>query len=159
MARGDAGRLEEDLTRLETIVAGLKTRLAQREVLCLVGDPEGTTFAVYAQSMLDSRNHLHKFLPARYFNDPAFDMLLDLFVATETGGARSFKVTALASRVPPATAARYVEMMVQDGIILREADRQDGRRTLLSLSDRAMTSLRDWLSAISPVPLHRLPSD
>ncbi len=159
MTRGDASRLEEDLTRLETIVVGLKGRLAQAEVLPLTSGEEEGTFAGYAQAMLKSRNQLHKFLPARYFTDPAFDMLLDLFVATETRQTRSFKVTALASRVPPATAARYVEMMVKDGMILREADQQDGRRTLLSLSESAMTALCEWFSAISPVPLRRLPRE
>ncbi|MET0270870.1 MAG: hypothetical protein ABW173_10620 [Sphingomonas sp.] len=147
------GRLADDIAQLENITARLKSRLAGQIALRLVPGTDGPSYASQARTLLEARKRLQRFLPGDYFSDPAFDMLLDLFVAAEAGESRSFKASAIASRVPAATAARYVDLMVRDGIVLRRTDPQDGRRTLLSLSDLAVASLRDWLASVPPIPL------
>lgn len=155
MGENEVGSVEDDIAQLEGAVAQLKARFARPPMIDLVVEGQSPTYASYASAMVEARKRLQRFLPGSYFSDPAFDMVLDLFAATEAREKRSFKAAALASRVPAATAARYVEMMVRDGIILREPDPSDGRRTLLSLSESAMVALREWLGSISSIPLRR----
>ena len=53
-------------------------------------------------------------------SDPAWDMLLDLFVGHITGRDVSVTSACLASRRPATTSLRYIERMAKQGLIRRE---------------------------------------
>ena len=83
-------------------------------------------------------------LPAELLGEPAWDILLDLFIHGRRGRRISVTSACTASRVPPTTALRWIAMLVEIGLVSREEDLTDKRRAFLSLSDqgeRAVTRL------------------
>lgn len=68
------------------------------------------------------------------FADPAWDMLLDLFVATGEGRSVCVSSLCLAANIPVSTAHRWVQALARTGAILRREDPLDRRRVFVDLS-------------------------
>lgn len=79
------------------------------------------------------------------FSNPAWLMLLDLFVSEAEGRRLSVTALCLGSRKPLATALRYVAVLCDAGLTTRSADAVDARRSFVSLTDKARRSLIDLL--------------
>lgn len=81
------------------------------------------------------------------FADPAWDMLLDLFLARERG-LRPISTSSLciASGVPATTALRWIDLLVRQGLLSRHADPKDRRRVFIRLTDMAWHKMQDLLS-------------
>lgn len=75
------------------------------------------------------------------FGEPAWDMLLDLYLATLQRRAESVTSLGLASGVPATTALRWINLLEEDGWIVRMPDPHDGRRVLVSLSSKARSAM------------------
>lgn len=84
----------------------------------------------------------------RLFADPAWDMMLDLFQASKKD-SRPISVTSLciASAVPNTTALRWIDALVQKGLLARQADVRDGRRTFVSLTQEASRKMEEVLGS------------
>jgi hypothetical protein len=70
-----------------------------------------------------------------YFADPAWDILIDLFIARGLGKRVSVSSACIGSAVPATTALRYIKAMTDRELIHRICDRDDGRRVYLCLDD------------------------
>ena len=68
------------------------------------------------------------------FADPAWNILLDLFLSLERGRDLSVTAVCIGSRSSAATALRYITLLVERGLIDRIADEHDGRRTYVRLT-------------------------
>lgn len=66
--------------------------------------------------------------------EPVWDMLLDLYLSEETRRHIAVSSLCTASGVPTTTALRYIRIMEQEGLLLRERDRADARRSFVRLS-------------------------
>ena len=80
------------------------------------------------------------------FADPAWNILLDLFLSDEGGRDLSVTAVCIGSRSSAATALRYITLLVERKLIDRIADEHDGRRTYVRLTAKgwnAMVSLFD----------------
>lgn len=77
------------------------------------------------------------FFDTKLFTDPAWDMLLDLAVARAEKKRVSITSLCIASGVPPTTALRWIRLMLEDGLVEREDDPNDRRRSFVFLSQRA----------------------
>lgn len=88
------------------------------------------------------RRSLH--LDANLLADPAWDMMLDLFVARLE--RREVYVTSLciAAAVPNTTALRWIRLLTDRGMFVRRADRSDGRRFYIELSDELSASINAY---------------
>lgn len=73
---------------------------------------------------------------AALFGEPSWDMLLDLYVSTGRGRRVSIKSSCVAADAPATTAQRHIQNLVRHGLIAREADCEDGRRSWLRLTPR-----------------------
>jgi hypothetical protein len=76
------------------------------------------------------------------FGEPAWDMLVDLFIASEEGTLISVPSLCIASGVPSTTALRWIVILEQEKLIMRTPDPNDQRRVFLSLTDMAKTHLQ-----------------
>lgn len=76
------------------------------------------------------------------FGEPAWDMIVDLFIASEEGIRVSVSSLCIASAGPMTTALRWISILENDGIIFRVADENDARRVFLFLSDDAKDRVR-----------------
>jgi DNA-binding MarR family transcriptional regulator len=133
---------------------------AMRETLASVASrvdaPAPPDPGTAAEALLGARRHRGEMLGAQLFADPAWDMLLALFVAAERGEAFSVSRLCSAASVPQTTALRWLEQMEQNRLILRTADAADARRTLISIAPEAREKMRALLrrtvSALTGAP-------
>jgi len=84
---------------------------------------------------------------AGLFEDPAWDMLLDLFAATLEGARVSVSSLCIAAAVAPTTALRWIGRMTEAGLFVRTPDPEDRRRAFIELSDAALTDMRAYCTA------------
>lgn len=85
---------------------------------------------------------------AENFNEPAWDMLLDLFVAHGEGKQVSVSSACLAACVPATTGLRWVGFLVEAGMIEERVDKTDRRRRFVYLTSTALTQMEVYLSAL-----------
>lgn len=85
---------------------------------------------------------------AQLLSDPAWDMLLDLFVGHITGRDISVTSACLASRRPATTSLRYIDRMARDGLVLREKDPRDHRKVYLRMTEKAFRSVASWVDSL-----------
>lgn len=132
-------------------------RLGQHlHVVASNGEPD---YAAYAAALIESRKTLARCMSGSIFGDPALDMLLDLFVAAERDERRYVTSCCHAAGTPHTTTVRYVNVMVQAGLIARQDDEEDARRTLLEITPKARWAIQTWLETISSTQLPRKPRE
>lgn len=68
------------------------------------------------------------------FGEPAWDMLIELFIHEVEGKPISTSSLGIASGMSASSGLRLVQNLVDAGLVVREEDPGDGRRTLISLS-------------------------
>ena len=82
------------------------------------------------------------------FEDPAWDMMLDLFAAELERAQVSVSSLCIAAAVAPTTALRWIARMTEAGLFERQPDPFDRRRAFLGLSDRASLGMRNYVAAV-----------
>jgi DNA-binding MarR family transcriptional regulator len=82
------------------------------------------------------------FKNSNLFGEPAWDMLVDLFIANEEGNSISVSSLCIAAVVPGTTALRWIAILEQENLIKRTPDPNDQRRVFLSLTDTGNTSMK-----------------
>jgi DNA-binding MarR family transcriptional regulator len=83
------------------------------------------------------------------FAEPAWDILLDLYVAHHEGRDVSVSSACLAACVPPTTGLRWLGVLEQQGLIAREASPSDSRRVHVKLTAGAIDRMTDVLLRIA----------
>lgn len=101
-----------------------------------------------ANAAYRARRARARFLPHDLFFEPAWDMLLDLYVAACDGKSISTTSLCIASATPPTTALRYVNQLIDLGLAGRREDPKDARRTLVYLSERGHKALSSYFRAL-----------
>lgn len=86
------------------------------------------------------------YVPPEFISDPAWDMLLDLFLARQHRRDVSVTSLCIASGAPTTTALRRIDALIGSGLIRRVPDKTDGRRTLVCLTDKAETMLTEYFA-------------
>lgn len=84
---------------------------------------------------------------ADLFGEPAWDILLDLFVAREEGKQISISSSCIASCAAPTTALRWISLLEERGLVERQPDARDRRRAYVRLTAQAELALRTYLEA------------
>jgi hypothetical protein len=94
-----------------------------------------------AGAMVRAREHRARQFRASFFGDPAWDMLLDLYVARLSGKPVYVGALSLATRSSSSTGLRLIRDMERHGEVVRRADPSDGRRVMIEISDAAMAAV------------------
>lgn len=82
------------------------------------------------------------------FHDPAWDILLDLFIAHAKGKYISVTDAGLAGQVPNTTALRWVWGLEKAGLVSRKPDPKDKRRCFVVLNKAGLSYMRPVLATI-----------
>jgi hypothetical protein len=87
--------------------------------------------------------------PDVLFEDPAWDMLLDLYAAHLERAQVSVSSLCIASAVAPSTALRWISKMTEDGLFVREPDPFDRRRAFMALSEAALDRMNRYFATLA----------
>lgn len=96
---------------------------------------------VAAREFYNARRRRHKHLPADLFGEPTWDILLDLYVAGRENRRVPTTSACIGAHVPPTTALRWLRILEARGMVEREDDGRDGRRTFVHLSPAGLAAM------------------
>jgi hypothetical protein len=138
------------LVELEEIKAATDGQFNLRRAAPLseepANDPMLGSLRDLAARKLRVRRRRERELGAHLFADPAWDMLLDLFVQRVDGKTTGVSSACIGSSAPPTTALRYLTMLEDAGLVHRMPASDDARRVLVALSDKAFFAMQRLLS-------------
>lgn len=130
---------------------------------CLILLPEGETKPVRTEHPDNGQWEEHAKLASRYlklrakrleisnghlFSDPAWDILLDLFVGRVNGRDVTVTSACVASGRPSTTSLRYIDRMSTNGLLYRERDTRDHRKVYLRITDHTFYAIADWIGSL-----------
>ncbi len=111
-----------------------------------------TVTAAELRGTIRSRRLREAEFGAGWFEDPAWDILLDLFAAELEEVQVSVSSLCIAAAVAPTTALRWITRMTAAGLLVRRNDARDRRRAFMHLSDRARAGMIRYFAAARQVP-------
>ncbi|MFN3944545.1 MAG: MarR family transcriptional regulator [Allosphingosinicella sp.] len=150
-------QLSQEVARIAHMLAALSEdegAAARLESAAEAGDESGIT-AADLRAVLRTRRLRASFFKNDLFADPAWDIMLDLMAARLEGRRVPVSSLCIAAAVPPTTALRWIKRLTDEGVVVRVADPQDGRRVYIALADDAARALADYFRAaqrVSPFP-------
>ena len=80
------------------------------------------------------------------FGEPAWDMLLELFLAKLTFRKECVSSLCVASAVPATTAIRWIVVLEGQGLVERQCDRFDRRRNFVVLTEKGQSALEEFFN-------------
>jgi DNA-binding MarR family transcriptional regulator len=83
--------------------------------------------------------------------EPAWEMLAELMRATLDGAHLSVTALCLSSQSPTTTALRKIEELEFAGLVRREPDARDRRRSYVELTPNGILRMRMFLDALTQV--------
>jgi DNA-binding MarR family transcriptional regulator len=99
------------------------------------------------RAAIRARRLRDQFFEEGLFEDPAWDILLDLFAAELERAQVSVSSLCIAAAVAPTTALRWIAKMTETGLLVRVPDPFDRRRAFMELSSGASEAMRGYLGA------------
>lgn len=112
------------------------------------GKPEQGSKIAAVRELIEGRQLRHRFLPAELFHEPAWDMLLTLYVCWHDNRVINVKSLAGSTKAPLTTCQRWIDHLAKLGLVTRNADMVDRRRIEVFLSDSGRQMLERYLSEI-----------
>lgn len=104
-----------------------------------------------ATELLAIRRARRKFFPPSLFHEPAWEMLVALFIVYETDHSMNVKQLVGRSDAPTTTSQRWIDHLYKSGLINRVTDTEDRRRIDISLSERGHDAMTKYLKHVSDV--------
>ena len=102
-----------------------------------------------ARDILGQRKLRRRFLPGELFHEPAWDMLIALFVSHRDHRPTNVKALVAMADAPVTTSQRWIEHLHKLKLIDRVNDPTDRRRIEISLSNAGFEAVSAYLTAIS----------
>jgi DNA-binding MarR family transcriptional regulator len=110
---------------------------------------DAATLGQLAREIVRSRRRRARvFGQTGLFGEPAWDILLGLYVAAEAQQRLNVSAVCELSGVPQSTALRWLEKLERDGWVRRDPDPLDRRRSWMLLTERASNLIRAYLTEI-----------
>lgn len=113
---------------LEAVAAG---KVVRSTAAAVSGVPN---LAELAAEELRERGRRSAHFPANLFGEPAWDILLDLYLNACRGKEVSVSSACLAAQVPATTGLRWVGLLEAEGFIARRPSERDRRTVILDLT-------------------------
>lgn len=101
-----------------------------------------------ARRLIDERRQRRRFLPEDLFHEPAWDMLLALYLAHHENKVMNVKTLVGTADAPVTTSQRWIEHLAKLALVTRVVDPADRRRIEVALSITGLESVENYLKAI-----------
>jgi hypothetical protein len=93
---------------------------------------------------IERRSTRHRYLSNAIFGEPAWDIVIDLFLSHLMHKNISVSSACLAANVPQTTALRHIVKLESRGMIMRVGDETDQRRVWLKLTPATFEAIKQW---------------
>lgn len=131
MTAKDRNELRKIAVQLWTLANG---ELSDAEAKSELTNKPKADYLVQARAEIVRRRARQKALPGRLLREPAWDILLELFIRELEGKGSTAKLAHFAAGVPCTTALRWLDVLEAEGFIARKADTEDRRFTIVALT-------------------------
>ena len=105
--------------------------------------------AALVKKLIRAEHSRSRVIGGKLLGDPAWNILLDLLLATLERRKVAVSSACIVAGVAPTTALRLVNRMVDDGVLLRMPDENDGRRDFLKIRPDVQAALISYLLDLS----------
>lgn len=133
-------RIEAELEAIEAAVNRLRERTAP--------DSEAGPLEI-ALALREARQARDAAFPPRLFGDPAWDLLLEAFIATEQGNPLGKNGLIEAAGLPYATGARWIDRLEEVGLLTHRPIPDMKRRRLYGLTDKGLEAMTRALARMA----------
>lgn len=148
-------QLSEEVGRIANVLAALSEDDAAAAAMAAVGGAQNgedePLDAGFIRSIIRVRRLRDHFFEGNMFADPAWDMLLDLMAARVEGQRVAVSSLCIAAAVPPTTALRWIKSLCDEGLFVRIADPEDGRRVFIELSGETAARMEAYLKSVQRI--------
>ncbi|MEM8725359.1 MAG: MarR family transcriptional regulator [Pseudomonadota bacterium] len=108
------------------------------------------TYAKHARIAYNTRRQRGAiFGNAELFGEPAWDILLDLYIAFVDGKSVSVSSACIGSAAPPTTGLRWLGVLAENELVIREPDPDDQRRVMVRLTERGIEAMDRYFASVS----------
>jgi DNA-binding MarR family transcriptional regulator len=149
-------RLNDEVARIAAVLTRLTNHadhrlggIADRSPLYGAPPSSVTVSAAEVRKVIRARRLRDLQFPDGLFEDPAWDMLLDLYAAELEGAQVSVSSLCIAAAVAPTTALRWIGRMTEAGLFVRQPDPFDRRRAFMALSETARDRMQRYFGAVT----------
>jgi hypothetical protein len=151
-------RLNAEIARIAELLARLGERdgggrAEDRRMTFAAPPTRADVTAGTVRDVLRARRLRDRFFGAGLFEDPAWDMLLDLFAARLEGGRVSVSSLCIAAAVAPTTALRWIGKLTAARLLDRAPDPDDRRRAFVALTAEAAGAMHRYVAALAEARL------
>jgi DNA-binding MarR family transcriptional regulator len=98
-----------------------------------------------ARKFYQLRRRRSAYFDPMLFAEPAWDMLLDLYVAEREGRPMAVLSACIGAAAPQTTALRWMRILETQGLIRKEVDKRDARRIYVRLTEDGIARMRALL--------------
>ncbi|KQN93760.1 hypothetical protein ASE95_02215 [Sphingomonas sp. Leaf231] len=151
-------RLNAEVARIAEMLARIGERdgggrAEDRRMTFAAAPTEADVTAGAVRDVLRARRLRDRFFGDGLFEDPAWDMLLDLFAARLEGGRVSVSSLCIAAAVAPTTALRWIAKLTSVRLLDRAPDPADRRRAFVALTDDAASAMHRYITTLAEARL------
>ena len=105
-------------------------------------------YAKYARAAYATRRRRTTiFGDSELFGEPAWDILLDLYIAHIDDKPVSVSSACIGSAAPPTTGLRWLGLLADRSLVTREHDPDDQRRVLVRLTERGLAAMDEFFAS------------
>ncbi len=108
-------------------------------------DEQGTRLAAVAGAEYAARRRRDRTFGMDLFAEPAWDMLLDLYIQRQQPRPVSIHSLCIAAAVPQTTALRWIAKLARNDLLVRRPCTHDNRVTHVTLSDKGLAVMERYL--------------
>jgi hypothetical protein len=140
------------MSDLGFLLASARAYLDQAEQLLSKPGPfenAGMNSVQIAKNLYRARRLRGRFFMPEIFGEPAWDILLDLYIARQEGRTVTTSSACLAGNTSQTSGLRWLKKLADAGLVERKSCPDDHRLLYVSLSDEAEARMRDLLSGIA----------
>lgn len=102
----------------------------------------------FARQVLAGRKQRDRYFDPMLFSNPAWDILLNLFIADADGRAVTVLESCLASTVPQGVALRWLGYLKQEEMVIETPDPARPRQTIIRLADQTRMAISAYLGSL-----------
>ena len=132
-------RMQDELDRLRSMIVDFDPSLPSDEV-----SPH------WIRSIIKARRRREQIFSNATFADPGWDILLELYAVELEAGRVTVTQVCKVAAVAQTTALRWVGELEQAGLISRDPDTRDRRRTFLKLTPAGRDAMEQYFEVSGP---------